>query len=147
MYCMYCKTRPVHTTKLRSDGHPSMPHLFHHSILHLQQIWTVKVQRKPQPAQQNQTLARQGSRDWRLLGDLNQRLCFPPEFATTNLRPDLVLWSPSLQKVYMTELTVLYEDVVEEAYFKCTQLAADPCLPSGGSVLAAREDAQRASLL
>lgn len=57
-----------------------------------------------------------GPQDWTLFTDLNQRLCFPLEIVTTNLRQDLVLWSFSLQKVYIIELTVPWEDEVEEAY-------------------------------
>lgn len=55
-----------------------------------------------------------GPQNWRLLADLNQRLCFPPEIATTNLRQDLVLWSSSLRKVNIIELTVPWRDEVEE---------------------------------
>ena len=61
--------------------------------------------------------------------DLSQRLYFPPEIATTNLRPDLVLWSSSTKKVYIVDLTVPWEDAVEEAYkrksLKYAELAAD----------------------
>ena len=53
----------------------------------------------------------------------------PPEIATTNLRPDLVLWSSSQQTVYIIELTVPLEDAVEEAYerksLKYAELAAE----------------------
>ena len=69
------------------------------------------------------------ARDWRLLVDLEQRLCFPAEIAITNLRPDLVLWSPSLRSVYIIELTVPWEDNVGEAYerkkLRYAELAAD----------------------
>ncbi|KAF4113666.1 hypothetical protein G5714_006211 [Onychostoma macrolepis] len=46
------------------------------------------------------------ARDWKMLVDIGQQLIFPPEIAATTLRPDLVLWSPSLKSVYITELTV-----------------------------------------
>lgn len=39
---------------------------------------------------------------WKLPG----RLFFPLEIATTNLRPYIVLWSSSLNKVFIIELTV-----------------------------------------
>ncbi|KAK0136753.1 Retrovirus-related Pol polyprotein from type-2 retrotransposable element R2DM [Merluccius polli] len=69
------------------------------------------------------------ARDWRLLVDLEQRLCFPAEIAPTNLRPDLVLWSPSIRSVYIIELTVPWEDNVGEAYerkkLRYAELAAD----------------------
>lgn len=49
------------------------------------------------------------------------QLVMAREIASTTLRPDLVLWSPSLKSVYITELTVLWENSVEETY-KCKKL-------------------------
>ncbi len=43
------------------------------------------------------------------------QLVFPPEIATTTLRPVLVLWCPSLKKVFIIKLTVPWEDSVDEA--------------------------------
>ncbi len=67
-------------------------------------------------------------RDWKMLVDIGHQLIFPLEIAATTLRPDLVLWSPSLKSVYITELTVLWEDSAEEAYerkkLRYTELAA-----------------------
>ena len=40
----------------------------------------------------------------------------PQEIVSTNLRPDIVLWSVSQRLVYFIELTVPFEDSVEEAY-------------------------------
>lgn len=64
-----------------------------------------------------------------MLVDLDQRLCFPVEIATTSLRPDLVLWSSSLRSAFIVELTVPWEDAVMEAYeqksLKYSELAAD----------------------
>ena len=69
------------------------------------------------------------ARDWKMLVDIGQQLVFPAEIAATTLRPDLVLWSPSLKSVYITELTVPWENSVEEAYerkkLRYTELAAD----------------------
>ncbi|KAJ8010150.1 hypothetical protein DPEC_G00071990 [Dallia pectoralis] len=69
------------------------------------------------------------ARDWKMLADLGQQLNFPPEIAVTTLRPDLVLWSPSLKSVYIIELTVPWESSTEEAYelkkLRYTDLAAD----------------------
>jgi len=58
----------------------------------------------------------QAARDWKMLADLDQRLIFPPEISTTNLRPDIVLWSGSARIVQLIELTVPWEDAVDEAY-------------------------------
>ncbi|KAK0156143.1 hypothetical protein N1851_000566 [Merluccius polli] len=70
-----------------------------------------------------------GARDWKLLADLGQKLCFPAEIASTNLRPDLVMWSASIKLVYIIELTVPWESSVEEAYerkrLRYAELAAD----------------------
>lgn len=70
-----------------------------------------------------------GARDWRLVADLNQRLCFPTEIAIMNLRPDLMLWSASLCTIYIIELTVPWEDATEEAYkrksLRYAELAGD----------------------
>ncbi|KAL1276979.1 hypothetical protein QQF64_023652 [Cirrhinus molitorella] len=57
--------------------------------------------------------------DWKMLVDVGQHLAFPQEIATTTLRPDMVFWSPSLGKVYIVELTVPWEDSVEEASTIC----------------------------
>ena len=56
------------------------------------------------------------ARNWNLVADLEHRLCFPVEIVTTNLRPDLILWSALLKVIYISELTVPWEDTVEEAY-------------------------------
>ncbi len=60
---------------------------------------------------------------------MDKKLCFPAEITSTNLRPDIVLWSPSLKLVYIIELTVPWEGAVEEAYerkkLRYAELAAD----------------------
>jgi len=50
-----------------------------------------------------------------MLVDLDQWFIFPPEIATINLRPDIVL-SGSTRIVQLIELTVPWEDAVVEAY-------------------------------
>lgn len=63
------------------------------------------------------------------LSDLNQRLSFPADITTTNLRPDPVLWSSSLHMTHIVKLTVALEDAVEETVecksLKYRELAAD----------------------
>ncbi|MGH0135533.1 UNVERIFIED_CONTAM: hypothetical protein FKN15_023521 [Acipenser sinensis] len=51
-----------------------------------------------------------------MLADVGQWLIFPPEIATTNLQPDIVLWSGSTCLVHLVELTVPWEDDIDEAY-------------------------------
>jgi len=52
-----------------------------------------------------------------MLADLDQRLIFPlMEIATTNLPPDVVLWSGSARIVQLIELTVPWKDAVDEKF-------------------------------
>ncbi len=55
------------------------------------------------------------AQDWEMRVDLSQRLTFPPENAAINLRPDLVLWSKSCRHVFIVELTVPWEEAIDEA--------------------------------
>ena len=48
--------------------------------------------------------------------DLGGRLVVPQEIASTNVRPDIVLWSRSRLRVYFIEMTVPWEALVAEAY-------------------------------
>ena len=54
--------------------------------------------------------------DWELLVDLKSQLKFPPEIAVTRKRPDMVLWSKMSKQVVIIELTVPWEEGIEEAY-------------------------------
>ncbi|MGH0145966.1 UNVERIFIED_CONTAM: hypothetical protein FKN15_012935 [Acipenser sinensis] len=51
-----------------------------------------------------------------MLANVGQRLIFPPEIATTNLRPDIVLWSGSTRLVHLVEREKLqYAELAAEA--------------------------------
>ena len=56
--------------------------------------------------------------------DLEGKLVVPQEIASTNLRPDIVLWSRSRMRVSFIELTVPWEDLVllEAASEECRRL-------------------------
>ena len=57
------------------------------------------------------------SSDWRLVTDYqHSHLVFPPEIIATNLRPDLVVWSPSAKSVILLELTCPAEEGFAAAY-------------------------------
>ena len=68
----------------------------------------------------HKTIRRRGSLedacDWEMQVDLGGKLVVPQEIASTNLRPDIVLWSRSRMRVYFIELTVPWEALVAEAY-------------------------------
>ena len=48
--------------------------------------------------------------------DLGRQLKFPEEIAITSLRPDIVLWSQSTKQVALIELTVPWEERIEEVH-------------------------------
>ncbi|KAL0172855.1 hypothetical protein M9458_033166, partial [Cirrhinus mrigala] len=54
--------------------------------------------------------------DWEMRVDLKKRLKFPEEIAHTSLRPDIVLWSRGTNQVVLIELTVPWEERLEEAH-------------------------------
>ena len=53
--------------------------------------------------------------DWILMANLQTRLVFPPEFAVTRLQPDIVMWSRSTRNLIIIELTVPWQERMEEA--------------------------------
>ena len=53
--------------------------------------------------------------DWTLLVDTGRQLKFPEEIVVTNKRPDIVVFSRRTKQVVMIELTVPWEERVEES--------------------------------
>ena len=70
-----------------------------------------KVQHQPSSSGGLLTTAR----DWKLQVDLGRQLKFPEHISATSLRPDMVLTSESTKQVVLVELTVPWEDRIEEA--------------------------------
>ena len=56
-----------------------------------------------------------GATDWVCLVDLEQKLVFPAEVWCTSQRPDIVIWSRSLHKVIIIELTCPAEEGIANA--------------------------------
>ena len=54
--------------------------------------------------------------DWQLIVDLGSQLKFPDHIASTNLRPDMVMFSNQKKKIVLWELTVSWEDNFEAAH-------------------------------
>ncbi|XP_076086893.1 uncharacterized protein LOC143057470 [Mytilus galloprovincialis] len=54
--------------------------------------------------------------DWQMTADIHQRMSFPAEIAATSLRPDIVIWSQGTRQAVLLEITVTWEDRIEEAY-------------------------------
>ena len=87
--------------------------------------------------------------DWEITAYLSGGGTFPVEVAITNyLKPDIVIWSASQQQVILGELTVPWEDNIQEAYerkyTKYTELKA-VCVNRGWKAILAthlRSDAE-----
>lgn len=56
------------------------------------------------------------AQDWQLKVDLGRQLRFPVTIAETSLGPEIVLVSETSRQVVLLELTVHWEDGMEEAY-------------------------------
>ena len=54
--------------------------------------------------------------DWTLQSDLSTRLVFPQDICSTNLRPDILVTSQSAKSILLIELTVPWEDRLEEVH-------------------------------
>ena len=80
------------------------------------QIRFVRAGEKLGKARQSTRGLLASARDWNLQVDLGRRLKFPEKITITSLRPDMVLSSESTKQVVLLELTVPWEDRIEEAY-------------------------------
>lgn len=69
-----------------------------------------------------------GARDWQLLADYDhRRITFPTEIYVTPLRPDIIIWSSSIKKVFLVELTVPLEENFGDATLRKSQRYNDLC--------------------
>jgi len=76
----------------------------------------VRVGEKPKPAvRATSSGLLAGAQDWELKVDLGKQLKFPENAAATTLRPDIVLISEASKQIVLLELTVPWEDRIEEA--------------------------------
>ena len=56
------------------------------------------------------------ARDWKMAADLKEALKFPQHIVHTQERPDIVIWSGTVKRVIILELTVPWEENIEEAF-------------------------------
>ena len=56
--------------------------------------------------------------DCHVRSDLDGKGGFPEEISVTALRPDIIIWSETRKEVVIGELTVPWEDNIDEAYEK-----------------------------
>ncbi|XP_038131552.1 uncharacterized protein LOC119776958 [Cyprinodon tularosa] len=76
----------------------------------------VRAGEKPERAGRGTSGLLAVARDWQLHVDIGRQLKFPEHIVRTLLRPDLVLTSDSTKQVVLLELTVPWEDRMEEAH-------------------------------
>ncbi|XP_049897834.1 uncharacterized protein LOC126388657 [Epinephelus moara] len=81
-----------------------------------QSIAFVRAGEKPQQCRSQAGGLLATARDWQLKVDLGRQLKFPENIAVTTLRPDMVLVSETTKQVVLLELTVPWEDRMEEAF-------------------------------
>ncbi|XP_073731592.1 uncharacterized protein [Misgurnus anguillicaudatus] len=94
-----------------------------------QNITFVKAGEKPHQRMKQTGGLLATAQDWQLNVDLGRQLKFPENIAVTTLRPDIVLVSEKTRQVVLLELTVPWEDRMEEAFerkrAKYEELAAE----------------------
>ncbi|KAK0145090.1 hypothetical protein N1851_016010 [Merluccius polli] len=77
----------------------------------------VRAGDKPTPVRRTSSAGiLMSARDWQVLVDLEHQLKFPSHIVVTTLQPDIVLVSESTKQAVLLELTVPWEDRLEEAF-------------------------------
>ncbi|KAL3976498.1 mitochondrial import inner membrane translocase subunit TIM8 [Sarotherodon galilaeus] len=75
----------------------------------------IKAGEKPQVRSHLTTGLLNTASDWQLQADLGKQLKFPQNIAKTSLRPDMIIISEASKQLIMLELTVPWEERIEEA--------------------------------
>ena len=69
------------------------------------------------PLRQSSSREKAPADDWKIMWDEEfEPYVFPPQIATTNARPDLVIWSQSTKSCVVAELTVCWEENFQQAH-------------------------------
>lgn len=79
-------------------------------------ICFIKAGEKSSTVRKSSTCMLASARDWQLRVDLGNQLNIPVQITTSSLRPDLLVWSTVSRQVIMLELTVPWEENLEEAF-------------------------------
>ncbi|RJG08326.1 hypothetical protein D4A39_17560, partial [Alcanivorax profundi] len=75
----------------------------------------IKAGEKPQARPQLTIGLLHKASDWQMQVDLGKQLRFPQHIVKTNLRPDMIVISEVSKQLIMLELTVPWEERIEEA--------------------------------
>lgn len=78
-------------------------------------ITFIKAEEKPQAQANSTTGLLHTASDWQLQADLGKELAFLQHIATTSLRQDIIITSETSKQLIMLELTMPWEECVEEA--------------------------------
>ncbi|XP_049336392.1 uncharacterized protein LOC125802421 [Astyanax mexicanus] len=78
-------------------------------------IYFVKAGEKPRTNKHATAGLLHTASDWQLQVDLGKQMRFPQQIATTTLRPDMIMTSQSSKQLIILELTVPWEENIEEA--------------------------------
>ena len=102
-----------HITQLNSSTNDSKP-------LHISQCFVKAGSSnyivRTKKTGHKRTTVLDGAQDWKLLADFhNNNYVFPPEILSTNLRPDILIWSQKKHKVIILELTCPAEEGMSAA--------------------------------
>ena len=66
--------------------------------------------------QQSDTGLLSTAQDWKVQVDIGRQLSIPKNIVDTNLRPDMIITSESTKLIVLVELTVPWEDRIDEAH-------------------------------
>ena len=76
----------------------------------------VKEGEKPKRGERITTGILDVAKDWQLRVDINEKLVVPEDIVKTKQRPDIVIFSKTSKRIIFIELTVPWEEALEEAY-------------------------------
>ena len=86
-------------------------------------------------SQTNKSSLLDGSKSWKIHADLKgMEGHFPVTVAASNRRPDIVIWSEDTKKVFLIELTVPWEEAMDEAHERKLEryaLLQEECISNG----------------
>ena len=88
----------------------------HVELLRIHAINFIRAGEKPSTTSRATSGLLNTAQDWQLSVDLGSQLKFPQHVARTTLGPDIVLVSEATKTVVMLELTVPWEERMEEAF-------------------------------
>ena len=100
----------------RNSGGSQYGNLYKYTKLRENLMRFVRAGVKSKPKEKITPNALTLARDWERRADLETRLKFSDHIAQTSLRPDIVIFSNKIKKIFLWELTVPWEEHLEEPH-------------------------------